>query len=84
MRTFAIWGAGDVYRSGLREIVAVRAALDALESALVAHARARGTSWHALGEDLGLTAHGARRRHLGVDPRYAALLRRRSEDPLRR
>ena len=64
-------GPGDVFRSGLREIVAVRAALDALETQLVVHARSRGCKWRELGEDLGLSAHGARKRHLAADPIHA-------------
>ena len=61
---FEPWGPGDVFRSGLREIVALRAALDGLETALVVGARRRGYTWRELGEDLGLSAHGARKRHL--------------------
>jgi hypothetical protein len=34
-------------------------------------ARSRGYSWRKLGEDLGLSAHGVRKRHLAVDPIYA-------------
>ena len=78
---FEPWGPGDVFRSGLREIVAVRAALDALETELVVGARRRGCKWRDLGEDLGLSAHGARKRHLAVDPIYA--WRSRREDRLR-
>jgi hypothetical protein len=69
--TFDPWGPGDVFRSGLREIVALRAALDGLETALVIGARSRGHKWRELGEDLRLTAHGARKRHLAADPIYA-------------
>jgi hypothetical protein len=65
---FEPWGPGDVFRSGLREIVAVRAALDALETEFVVHARSRGCKWRELGEDLGLSPHGARKRHLDADP----------------
>ena len=68
---FEPWGPGDVFRSGLREIVAVRAALDALETELVVGARSRGSKWRELGEDLGLSAHGARKRHLAADPIHA-------------
>lgn len=71
MSGFEPWGPGDVFRSGLREIVAVRAALDALETELVVGARSRGYSWRELGKDLGLSAHGVRKRHLAVDPIYA-------------
>jgi hypothetical protein len=71
MSRFEPWGPGDVFRSGLREIVTARAALDALETKLVVGARSRGYSWRKLGEDLGLSAHGVRKRHLAVDPIYA-------------
>jgi hypothetical protein len=57
-----------VFRSGLREIVAARAALDRLETELIVGARGRGHNWRELGEDLGLSAHGVRKRHLAVDP----------------
>ena len=60
-----------MFRSGLREIAAVRAALDGLETALIVGARSRGYKWRELGEDLGLSAHGARKRHLAVDPIHA-------------
>ena len=62
---------GGVFRAGLREIVAVRAVLDALEAELVIAARDRGAKWRELGEDLGMSAHGVRKRHLAVDPIYA-------------
>jgi hypothetical protein len=68
---FEPWGPGDVFRSGLREIVALRAALDDLETELVVGARSRGYKWRELGEDLGLSAHGVRKRHLAVDPIHA-------------
>ena len=58
----------DVFRSGLREIVALRAVLVSLESELVVGARLRRHSWRAVGDDLGLSPGGARRRHLAVDP----------------
>ena len=73
---FDPWGPGDVFRSGLREIVAVRTALDALETELVVGARDRGYSWRQLGEDLGLSPYGVRKRHLAVDPIYAWRSRR--------
>jgi hypothetical protein len=73
---FEPWGPGDVFRVGLREVVAVRAALDALETELVVGARRRGHKWRELGEDLGLSAHGVRKRHLTVDPIYARRSRR--------
>jgi hypothetical protein len=68
---FDPWGPGDVFRSGLREIVALRAVLDALEAELVISARGRGYRWRDLGEDLGLSAHGVRKRHIASDPIHA-------------
>jgi hypothetical protein len=68
---FAPYGPNDVVRAGLREIVAARAALDRLEAALVFEGRRRGYRWAVIGAELGLTAHGARRRHLAIDPIYA-------------
>lgn len=70
-QVFDPWGPGDVFRSGLREIMAARAALDRLESELVVGARGRGYKWRELGEDLGLSAHGVRKRHVAVDPIHA-------------
>ena len=69
-------GPNDLVHTGLREIVAVRAALDALEAALVVEGRRRGHRWADLGADLGLSLHGVRRRHLGRDPIYAWKLAR--------
>ena len=71
MSVFDPWGPGDVFRSGLREIVALRAMLDALEVELVIGARGRGHRRRDLGEDLGLSAHGVRKRHLAGDPIHA-------------
>lgn len=68
---FARHGRDDVVRTGLREIVALRAALDALEATLVVEGRRRGYRWADLGDDLGLSSHGARKRHLAIDPIYA-------------
>jgi hypothetical protein len=68
---FAPYGPNDFVRSGLREVVSARAALDRLETALVVEARNRGYRWAVIGAELGLTAHGARRRHLDADPIYA-------------
>ena len=65
-----------MFRSGLREVVAVRAALDALEAELVVGARVRGCKWRELGEDLGMSAHGVRKRHVAVDPIHAWRLQR--------
>jgi hypothetical protein len=76
---FEPWGPGDVFRSGLREIVALRRVLDALEIELVVSARRRGCGWRDLGEDLGLSAHGVRKRHLAVDPIHAWRSSRRRE-----
>jgi len=61
----------DSLRAGLREVVAARATLDLLEARLVIHARRNGCTWAELGQDLQLTAAGARRRHLAVDPVFA-------------
>lgn len=55
-------------RRALREVVAVRAALETLESQLVVAAREQGVSWGSLATDLGITRQGARQRHLSVDP----------------
>ena len=57
-----------VVEAGLREIVATRRVLDAMESTLVAKAREDGATWAQLGELLGLTRQGARVRHLVIDP----------------
>ena len=69
----------DPIRVGLRELGAVRAALDWLEAALVIEARGRGYRWHEIGADLGLSAHGARKRHLAQDPIRA---RRQPHEPM--
>jgi len=58
-------------RAGLRDVVAARAALDSLERQLVVQARSSGCTWTELAEDLQLSAAGARRRHLAVDPLLA-------------
>lgn len=71
VHVFDPWGPGDVFRSGLRELVVLRAVLDALEAELVVGARERGYKWRDLGEDLGLSPHGVRKRHIAVDPIYA-------------
>lgn len=68
---FARHGRDDVVRAGLREVVAAREALDRLEAALVVEGRRRGYRWSQLGDDLGLSLHGVRRRHLVRDPVYA-------------
>ncbi len=73
---FARHGPNDVVRTGLREIVAVREVLDRLEAALVVEGRRRGSHWSELGADLGLSLHGARKRHLVNDPIYAWKLQR--------
>jgi hypothetical protein len=52
----------------LRELLELRRTLDSVEDALVRTARLEGSSWTAIGEDLGLTRQGARRRHLEHDP----------------
>jgi len=58
-------------RAQLREVVAARADLDALETQLIIQARSSGCTWAELAQDLGLTAAGVRRRHLAVDPVFA-------------
>lgn len=72
----APYGPNDIVHTGLREIVAARAALDGLEAALVVEGRRRGYRWADLGADLGLSLHGVRRRHIGRDPIYAWKLSR--------
>ena len=68
----ARYGYHDVFRSGLREIVALRAALDALEAELVVGARLRAYGWNLLAaEDLRLSPAGVRKRHPALDPLYA-------------
>jgi hypothetical protein len=57
----------DVFRRGLREIVALRAVLASLESEFVAGARLQGHHWPALAEDLGLSPGGARKRHVNAE-----------------
>lgn len=55
-------------RRGLRQIVAIRTALDTLEPLLVVAARKQGATWAHLAADLGITPQGARQRHVAVDP----------------
>jgi hypothetical protein len=69
----------DLVRVALREIVAVRSALESLETKLVIEARRRGHRWRELGADVGLTAHGMRKRHVAHDPIRA---QRRPQEPL--
>jgi hypothetical protein len=64
-------GPNDIVHAGLREVLAARHALDRLEAALVLEGRRRGYRWVDLGSALGLSLHGVRRRHLGIDPIYA-------------
>ncbi|MHB1241847.1 MAG: hypothetical protein ACYC1P_00350 [Gaiellaceae bacterium] len=56
-------------RDELLAIAAARVALDARESELVVAARARGCTWAEIGEIVGLTANGVRKRHLEADRR---------------
>ena len=65
----------EAIEQGLEAIVAARGALDSLERMLVARARARGDVVR-LGEPLGLSKQGARRRHLAIDPIFARRPRR--------
>jgi hypothetical protein len=60
-----------VVTNALREIVALRAALDSLEATLVIRARSHGATWPQLAQPLGLTKQGVRRRHLHNDPVFA-------------
>jgi hypothetical protein len=53
----------DLGQDALRELMVVRAALDALEVELVATLRAQGCTWVELGEILGVTPQGAAKRH---------------------
>ena len=55
----------------LRSIAAARAALDVREADLVARARSTGATWVELGQSLGLSKQGARKRHLAIDPIFA-------------
>ena len=57
--------------AALREIVAVRSAVDSLEATLVARARLRGATWSELAAALDLSKQGARKRHLAIDPVFA-------------
>lgn len=75
-RVFAPYGYHDVYRTGLREVVAARAALASLERELVVGARLRGYGWTVIADDLQLSPQGARKRHLDADPIYARRLER--------
>lgn len=61
----------DVVESGLRELVATRAALDSLEATLVTRARLAGATWSELAAPLGLSKQGVRQRHLPIDPIFA-------------
>ena len=66
----------EAIEQGLEAIVAARGALDSLERMLVARAREHGATWSELGEPLGLSKQGARRRHLAIDPIFARRPRR--------
>jgi hypothetical protein len=66
----------EAIAQGLEAIVAARGALDSLERTLVARAREHGATWSELGELLGLSKQGARRRHLAIDPIFARRARR--------
>ncbi len=57
--------------AALREIAAVRVALDSLEARLVVRARANGATWSELGDPLGLSKQAVRKRHLADDPIFA-------------
>ncbi len=55
----------------LRSIAAARAALDVREAETVARARLSGATWVDVGQSLGLSKQGARKRHLAIDPIFA-------------
>lgn len=52
----------------LRRIAAARAELDVQEAETVARARLTGATWVDVGQSLGLSKQGARKRHLAIDP----------------
>jgi hypothetical protein len=61
----------DAVANALNEVVALRAALDSLERALVVRARSQGAGWRELAGPLGLSSQGVRKRHLQSDPLFA-------------
>ena len=60
----------------LRELVATRRALDALETSLVVRAREQGATWAELAVPLAVSKQGVRKRHLASDPIAATRVRR--------
>lgn len=60
--------AGSTAERGLREVVAARAQLDALQTVLVLEARRQWATWAEIGCLLGLTAQGAWKRYHSIDP----------------
>ncbi|MBA2462708.1 MAG: hypothetical protein H0V45_13245 [Actinobacteria bacterium] len=62
------WNRVEPSRQGLRELVAVRAALAQLEAGLVSQARSEGNTWAQIAFDLGISAQSAHRKHRGHDP----------------
>jgi hypothetical protein len=59
---------GALPEVGLREVVAARAQLDLLQTALVIEARWQWASWAEIGALLGMTPQGAWKRYRAVDP----------------
>jgi hypothetical protein len=57
------WFRADFSRDALRELIAVRTALDALEVELVATLRALGFTWVELAEILDMTPQGVGKRY---------------------
>ena len=71
---------GEQIDEALRAIVGARAALDALERAVVVHGRSQGRTWADLGAPLGISGQGVRRRHFVHDPIAVGRPRRRPTD----
>jgi hypothetical protein len=59
------WGRPDFELEALRHVIAVRAALDALERQLVEGARRHGARWVEIAAILHMTPQGASKRHRG-------------------
>ena len=59
---------GALPEVGLREVVAARAQLDLLQTALVIEARRQWASWAEIGALVGMTPQGAWKRYRAVDP----------------
>ncbi len=63
-----IWRRVPPSRQALRELVALRAALDLLEARLVSEARGERCSWADIAFDLGISKQSAHRKHRSHDP----------------